>query len=98
MAMLRIAGTRIKVKLLATYVQQGHNSQQIQQAMPHLSLAQIHAALAYYYDHQSEIDEENRRAEEISQAHANSPEQRAFVAKLLARAAAKGLVPKSDSP
>ena len=23
---------------------------------PHLSLAQIHAALAYYYDHQAEID------------------------------------------
>jgi len=23
---------------------------------PHLSLAQIHAALAYYYDHQTEID------------------------------------------
>jgi uncharacterized protein (DUF433 family) len=25
---------------------------------PHLSLAQIHAALAYYYDHKSEIDRE----------------------------------------
>jgi len=25
---------------------------------PHLSLAQVHAALSYYYDHQSEIDAE----------------------------------------
>ncbi len=28
----------------------------IQLQHPHLSLAQIHAALAYYYDHQAEID------------------------------------------
>ncbi|MDX1946386.1 MAG: hypothetical protein SFU86_13375 [Pirellulaceae bacterium] len=28
------------------------------EAYPHLSLAQIHAALAYYYDHQQEIDQQ----------------------------------------
>jgi uncharacterized protein (DUF433 family) len=28
----------------------------IQLQHPHLSLAQIHAALAYYYDHQAEFD------------------------------------------
>ena len=28
---------------------------------PHLSLAQIHAALAYYYDHQTELDAEIER-------------------------------------
>ena len=26
------------------------------QSLPHLTLAQLHAALAYYFDHQQEID------------------------------------------
>lgn len=34
---------------------------------PHLSLAQIHAALAYYYDHQTELDAEiQRRRQEVN--------------------------------
>lgn len=28
---------------------------------PHLSLAQVHAALAYYFDHQAELDAEMER-------------------------------------
>ena len=28
---------------------------------PHLSLAQIHAALAYYYEHQGELDADIQR-------------------------------------
>jgi uncharacterized protein (DUF433 family)/uncharacterized protein YuzE len=35
---------------------------------PHLSLAQIHAALAYYYDHQAEFDAEIERQEREYQA------------------------------
>jgi uncharacterized protein (DUF433 family) len=39
---------------------------------PHLSMAQIHAALAYYYDHQAELDEEIqrrwKRASELSES------------------------------
>ena len=39
---------------------------------PHLSMAQIHAALAYYYDHQAELDEEIerrwKRANELSKS------------------------------
>src|SRR5579871_5217813 len=35
---------------------------------PHLSLAQVHAALSYYYDHKSELDEEiARRYREVEQ-------------------------------
>ena len=29
---------------------------------PHLSLAQIHAALGYYYDHKEQIDDQLRRS------------------------------------
>ncbi|MGA9770294.1 MAG: DUF433 domain-containing protein [Blastocatellia bacterium] len=35
--------------------------EEIHEQHPHLSLAQIHAALSYYYDHQSEIDAEIER-------------------------------------
>jgi len=31
-------------------------AREIQENYPHLSLAQIHAALAYYYNHKAEID------------------------------------------
>ena len=34
----------------------GQNSEEIQAQHPHLSLAQIHAALSYYYDHQLDIN------------------------------------------
>ena len=32
------------------------DADEIQRQHPHLSLAQIHSALAYYYDHQEEMD------------------------------------------
>ena len=37
------------------------SSEAIHLQHPHLSLAQIHAALAYYYDHQAEFDAEMER-------------------------------------
>jgi len=44
---------------------------------PHLSLAQIHAALAYYYEHQAELDVEIQRrlakVEEWRKSHPESP-------------------------
>src|SRR5689334_8956110 len=44
----------------------GLSPAQIHAEHPHLSLAQIHAALSYYYDHRSELDEEiARRYQEV---------------------------------
>ena len=34
----------------------GSDAREIQRQHPYLSLGQIHGALAYYYDHQAEID------------------------------------------
>ncbi len=39
----------------------GWPAEEIQAQHPHLSLAQIHAALSYYYDHQAEMDAEIER-------------------------------------
>lgn len=83
----RIEGTRIKVKHIALLTQHGRSPEQIQQEITHVSLAQIHAALAYYYDHRAEIDEQLRKDDEISEELQNSPEQKAFVARLRERAA-----------
>ena len=44
----------------------GWSSAKIHFQHPHLSLAQIHAALSCNYDHQSEFDEQiNRRLKEV---------------------------------
>src|SRR5947209_8586657 len=50
-------GTAMKVSHIAIDAQKwGMTAQQIQENYPRLSLGQIYAALAYYYDHQEAID------------------------------------------
>ncbi len=44
----------------------GMNPDEIPQALPHLTLGQIRAALAYYFDHQKAIDRETARAHDMS--------------------------------
>ena len=43
------------VEVILDHVQ-GQSPEQIHEDYPHLSLAQIYAAIAYYYDYQQEID------------------------------------------
>ncbi len=52
----RIAGTRIRVQdIYVWYELQGMSTDAIVDAYPHLTLADVHAALAYYYDHRDTI-------------------------------------------
>lgn len=52
-----IADTNTKVIEVATDRRAyGWDAEEIHAAHPHLSLAHIHAALSYYYDHQAEMD------------------------------------------
>src|SRR5450759_1963256 len=47
-----VAGTDIKISQVASeYEHLGMTPDQIVEAHPHLCLAEVHAALAYYYDH-----------------------------------------------
>ena len=58
-----IEGTRIPVRLIVGFVKDGIMSpEEIREAYPFLSLAQIYDSLSYYYDHQAEIDEELRQS------------------------------------
>jgi uncharacterized protein (DUF433 family) len=53
----RIAGTRMKVtELVLDKLAHGSSPEQMAQQFPPLTLSQIHSALAYYYDHQWELD------------------------------------------
>ena len=55
----RIAGTRIRVKDVVLWHQhQGLAPAEIVSRWPHLTLAAVYAALAYYHDHREELNAE----------------------------------------
>jgi uncharacterized protein (DUF433 family) len=54
-----IAGTTTKViEVVLDRIAYRWDADEIHRQHPHLSLAQIHAAFAYYYDHQAELDQD----------------------------------------
>lgn len=57
-----IRGTRHKVKnIVLDKLAHGWSPEEILYQHPHLTMAQIYSALAYYEDHQSEMDTEIER-------------------------------------
>jgi uncharacterized protein (DUF433 family) len=58
---------RNKVKMLVQSVQSYGGVDATAVAFPHLTLAQLHAAMSYYYDHQAEIDEAIREGKEFAE-------------------------------
>ncbi len=81
----KLIGSRSKVRQVVMDVQNGKTPEQVHDAYPHLSMAQIHAALAYYYDHKDAIDaeiEEGRRF--VEEMRAKNP-NRFTRAELVAR-------------
>ena len=71
----RIAGTRIKVKHVFVWVEQmGMTPAQVVQEYPHLNMAQVHAALSYYWSHPEEIRQELAEEEKlVAELKAKSP-------------------------
>lgn len=73
---LRIEGTRITVNQIVTLYKQGHNAEEIADQYPHLTMAQVYAALTYYHANREEIeadlsDDENGWPSE-ARAHAGN--------------------------
>ena len=61
-----IAGTRIRVwDIFVLHERLGKTPDEILADYPELSLADIFAALSYYFDHQAEIDAEMKAADEF---------------------------------
>jgi uncharacterized protein (DUF433 family) len=62
----RIIGTRIKVKHVFTWVECiGMTPAQVVAEYPQLTMAQVHAALAYYWSHQDEIHQDIENEEKL---------------------------------
>ena len=61
-----VDGTRIRVQdIYVWHVLQAQSPEEIIASFPQLSMADVHAALAYYWDHRDEIHEEYERGKEL---------------------------------
>jgi uncharacterized protein (DUF433 family) len=81
-----ITGANTKViEVVIDKLAHGSSPEEIHFQYPHLSLAQIRAALSYYYDHQDELDAEiERRWREVNELAARAADS-PLRQKLLAR-------------
>ena len=80
-----IHGTRTKViEVVLDRLAHGWGPEEIHCQHSQLSLAQIHAALAYYYDHQDELDAEIARRKHEAEALAAEISDSSLREKLLA--------------
>ncbi len=62
----RIRGTRIRISQIASeHEHMGRSPDEIINAHPDLTLAEVHAALTHYYDHREEIQAEWREADAL---------------------------------
>ena len=73
-----VKGTQTKVEeIVLDHIAWHWDAETIHRNHPHLSLAQIHSALAFYYDHQAELDasieEGLRQVAEIQETMSKSP-------------------------
>jgi uncharacterized protein (DUF433 family) len=65
------------IEVVLDHLAYGWSPEEMHYQHPHLSLAQIHAALAYYFDHQAEFDTQIeaglRQAEKLAAESKDSP-------------------------
>jgi uncharacterized protein (DUF433 family) len=82
-----IDDTNVKViEVVMDWMANGSSAEEMQRQHPHLALAQIHAAMAFYYDHKAEVDSQIqnslRFAEEVQGKAANQITRRELLARL----------------
>src|SRR6476646_3114408 len=64
-----IAGTRVRVQdIYALSELQGKTPDEIVTALPHLTLYQVHSALAYYFQHRDQVLQEIREDDDFAAA------------------------------
>jgi uncharacterized protein (DUF433 family) len=89
-----LAGTRIKViEIVLDHLAHGSDAPELHREFPHLSLGQIHSALAYYYDHRDEMDAEIARRIERSDKFRGKFQATLEPSLLKSTLKAKGLLP-----
>lgn len=82
-----IDDTNVKVvEVVMEHLAHGRSPEEIHFQHPHLSLAQVHSAFAYYFDHRAELDAEiERRSGEVESLRAaakDQPSRKALLARL----------------
>jgi len=70
----RVAGTGVTVRRIVGWYKQGLTPEEITTEVPHLSLAQVYAALTYYHANREEIEAdiaaEDAEAKQLEAQHA----------------------------
>ncbi len=80
-----IGGANTKVvELVAEVKAYGWSPEELAYQHPHLSLAQVHSALAYYWDHREEVDADLKRRHELVDRLQQEVGEHPLVAKLRA--------------
>jgi uncharacterized protein (DUF433 family) len=81
-----ITGTTMKViELVAGQLANGWSPEETHFQHPYLSMSQIHSALAYYWDHQPELDADIERREQYATQLRQTAGQSPLVQKLRAQ-------------
>ena len=76
------------VELVLDHLAYGWSPEELHFQHPYLSMGQIFSALAYYWDHKTEVDEDiERRLQVVDQMQHTTP-----LTPLVARLKAKGLI------
>jgi uncharacterized protein (DUF433 family) len=84
-----VSGSNMKViELVLEKLAYGWSPEELYFQHPHLTLGQIYSALAYYWDHQEELDKEIERRQEFVEQLKNA----AGTSPLKARLKAQGLI------
>jgi uncharacterized protein (DUF433 family) len=72
----RIAGTGVTVQRVVSWYKLGHSPEEIAAEFGHLTLAQVHAALAYYHANREAVNAaiaaDQVEAENLARQHAQS--------------------------
>ena len=77
---------RIRVaQVVMDYLAHGWSADEICRQHPHLFPAEVHSALAYYFDHQLEIDAEIREEWEAAEQDQRETARSPFLQRLIAK-------------
>ena len=82
-----IDDTNVKVtEIIEEHLAHGEGAEEIHLQHPHLSLAQIHSAFAYYFDHRDELEadikERLRKVEALRAKAGDQPTRKKLLARL----------------
>ncbi|MCM0593379.1 MAG: DUF433 domain-containing protein [Gloeotrichia echinulata IR180] len=81
-----IAGTTMKViELVTGYLAHGWSPEELHFQHPYLTMSQIHSALAYYWDHQEELDTDIEQREKYAEQLRQQAGESAVAKKLRAQ-------------